>query len=322
VAEAGADRGWSFLVVDDGDRQHRGNEGYDDEPSQYYTWDSTVGNHRGPAVGDLCVVRDSRGVLGISQIDAIDRDNEAEKNRQRCPKCGSTALKGRSTMQPEYRCSDCKAEFDEPDEEQIEIRRYRADYVRSWLAVEGAITASELETRCYLSHSKQQAIRPVDTTALSDLLASRHILVGREWWRNGGVIEAPEIPAGRQRRTVFGRIGQQEFRRRLLERFGAVCAFTGPQPPDSLHAAHVTPYASDPRHELAGGLLLRADLHSLFDRGLITIDPDLALRIDPSLRRYRELSRLDGSTLQINPSDPLLPTLRTMLKDRLNGEQA
>src|SRR6185437_8167184 len=130
------------------------------------------------------------------------------------------------------------------------------------------------------------------------------------------VIEVPEIPAGRQPRTAFGRIGQGEFRRRLLERFGPVCAFTGPQPPDSLHAAHVTPFATDPRHELAGGLLLRADLHSLFDRRLITIDPDLAVRVDPSLRKYRELSRLDGSSLQIDPRDPLLPTLRSLLERR------
>ncbi|MCW2980914.1 MAG: hypothetical protein JWO14_2641 [Solirubrobacterales bacterium] len=223
-------------------------------------------------------------------------------------------MKGRTSVRPVYRYSKCFATFGQPKEEVIEIRRYRADYARSWLAVEGAITAGELEANCYLSHSKQQAIRPVDLAALRTLLASRHVLVGREWWRDGGVIELPEIPAARRRRTVLGRIGQHEFRRRLLERFGPVCALTGPQPPDSLHAAHVTPYATDPRHELAGGLLLRADLHSLFDLHLITIDSDLMVRIDPSLRKYRELSRLDGATLRINPADPLLPTLRALLE--------
>ena len=304
------------MVVDEGDRQHRGNEGYDDEPSRYYSWGSTVANHRGPHSSDLCLVRDSRGVLGISQIDAVDRTDGLQKTRQRCPKCRSTALKERKTVAPAFRCSNCKAEFDQPDEEQIEITRYRADYVRSWLAIDGAITARELEASCYLSRSKQHAIRLIDLTALSRVLDSRQVLVGREWWSDGGVIEVPEIPAGRQRRTVFGRIGQHEFRRRLLERFGPVCALTGPQPPDSLHAAHVTPYATDPRHELAGGLLLRADLHSLFDLHLITIDSDLMVRIDPSLRKYRELSRLDGATLRIDPADPLLPTLRSLLEQR------
>jgi hypothetical protein len=121
------------------------------------------------------------------------------------------------------------------------------------------------------------------------------------------------IPGGYRRLTALARIGQGEFRRRLLVRFGPVCAFTGPQPEESLHAAHVTPFAKSPKHELAGGLLLRADLHSLFDRGLITVDEDLKVRIDPSLRSFRELSRLDGSTLRINSADPLLPTLRALL---------
>jgi hypothetical protein len=154
---------------------------------------------------------------------------------------------------------------------------------------------------------------------LDTLRGSRQVLVGREWWRDGGVIEAREIPPA-DSDAVFGRIGQHEFRRRLLERFGPVCAFTGPQPPDSLHAAHVTPYANDPRHELAGGLLLRADLHSLFDLHLITIDSDLMMRIDPSLRKYRELSKLDGATLRIDPADPLLPTLRALLEQRKSAD--
>lgn len=112
----------------------------------------------------------------------------------------------------------------------------------------------------------------------------------------------------------MGRVGQKEFRRRLLERFGPVCTFTGPQPAGSLHAAHVSPFAKNPRHVLAGGLLLRADLHALFDRGLITIDEHLKVRIDDSLRPFREISCLDGSTLRINPKDPLLPILRALLE--------
>jgi putative restriction endonuclease len=40
-----------------------------------------------------------------------------------------------------------------------------------------------------------------------------------------------------------------------------------------LEAAHIRPYAMDGKHELSNGLLLRSDLHKLFDLGYVTVDP-------------------------------------------------
>ena len=313
MAGAGPDQAWSFLVVDEGDRQHQGNQGYDDDPSRYYSWDSTVANREGPGEGDLCAVRDSRGLLGISKIDAVS-EREGEKARSRCPNCGSTGFKGRATRKPNYKCSKCKSEFDLPDVESIPVTFYKADYARSWVSIGGAVTAAELEASCYRSRAKQHAIRPIDPRALRELVTRRQVLIGGAWWKTGGSVELPEIPGGYRELTALGRIGQREFRRQLLMRFGPVCAFTGPQPEKSLHAAHVIPYAKSARHELAGGLLLRADLHALFDGGLITIDGDLKVRIDSSLRSFPELSRLDGSALRIGTADPMLPKLREILK--------
>jgi hypothetical protein len=303
------------LVVDEKKRQHQGNQGYDDDPSRYYSWDSTVPNREGPREGDLCAVRDSRGLLGISQIDAI-AEREGEKSRSRCPNCESTGFKSRATVKPKYKCGNCKSVFPQPKEEPIAVTFYRADYARSWVSVGGAVLAAELEAGCYRSQAKQHAIRPIDPQALRELVTSREVLIGGAWWKTGGRVELPEIPGGYRELTALGRIGQREFRRQLLVRFGPVCAFTGPQPEKSLHAAHVIPYAKSARHELAGGLLLRADLHALFDRGLITIDGDLKVRIDPSLRSFPELSRLDGSALRVRSADPMLPTLRKILKQK------
>jgi hypothetical protein len=315
VVEIAPDQAWSFLVVDEEDRQHQGNQGYDDNPSRYYSWDSTVANREGPGEGDLCAVRDSRGLLGISQIDEVTT-RAGEKGRSRCRECESTAFKSRTTMKPTYKCSHCMAEFDEPLVEQISVTFYRADYARSWVSVGGAVTATELEASCYLSRSKQHAIRPIDPQALRQLVSTRQVLIGSAWWKAGGAVELPEIPGGYRKLTALGRIGQREFRRQLLMRFGPVCAFTGPQPEKSLHAAHVIPYAKSARHELAGGLLLRADLHALFDDGLITVDGNLKVGIDPSLRSFPELARLGGASLRIEPADPLLPTLRKLLAQR------
>jgi hypothetical protein len=307
---------WSFLTVGPEERQHQGNDGYDDDPSRYYTWDSTVPNSQRPTEDDVCVVRDSRGVLGVSRIDEIETTEGIRKLRLRCRYCESTAFKARANMSPTYRCSRCFKAFNDPKKEQIVITRRRAEYSRSWRPVEGAVTAEQLEKFAYLSHSKQQAIRPVDPEALKRLMASRHILLGGEWWEGGVTIDPMEIPGGHRPQKAKARIGQDKFRRRLLERFGAVCAFTGPQPPESLHAAHVTPYAKAAKHDPAGGLLLRADLHSLFDRGLIKIDEQLKVRIDASLREYDELLSLDGIALRIESSDPLLPTLRELLRQQ------
>ena len=219
-------------------------------------------------------------------------------------------------MDPKFKCSNCDSTFDEPVVETIPVMRYRADYARSWVSVGGAVLAAELEANCYRSAAKQHAIRPIDPQGLRDLVTERQVLIGGAWWKTGGSVEPPDIPGGFRELTALGRIGQREFRRQLLMRFGPVCAFTGPQPEKSLHAAHVIPYAKSARHELAGGLLLRADLHALFDGGLITIDGDLKVRIDPSLRSFPELSRLDGSELRIKTADPLLPTLRKILEKK------
>lgn len=319
--DAGPQRAWSFLVVDEDERQHQGNQGYDDDPSRYYSWDSTVANREGPSRGDICAVRDSRGLLGISQIDDVTRRDD-EKDRSRCPVCQSTAFKSRTTMEPTFKCGHCMAEFDQPLVERIPVTVYRADFARSWVSVGGAVSAGELEASCYLSRAKQHAIRPIDPEALRDLATRREVLIGSAWWQAGGSIEPPEIPSGRRELIALGRIGQAEFRRQLLLRFGPVCAITGPQPERSLHAAHVIPFAKSARHELAGGLLLRADLHALFDAGLIAIGADLKVGIDPSLRSFPELSRLDGSSLRIRSGDSLLPRLREILRKKEAATEA
>ncbi len=43
---------------------------------------------------------------------------------------------------------------------------------------------------------------------------------------------------------------------------------------DVLEAAHITPYLGPETNYVTNGLLLRADLHTLFDTGLLAVDPD------------------------------------------------
>lgn len=68
------------------------------------------------------------------------------------------------------------------------------------------------------------------------------------------------------------REGQSLFRAQLLEAYRGRCAITGYDLPDALEAAHIAPYRGRQTNIISNGLLLRADIHGLFDAGVITID--------------------------------------------------
>ncbi|MCA8940294.1 MAG: HNH endonuclease [Planctomycetes bacterium] len=86
-------------------------------------------------------------------------------------------------------------------------------------------------------------------------------------------------------REVRIRKNQSVFRQRMLRAYGCKCAITGEGPPEVLEAAHIEAHAKCGNNSDANGLLLRADIHRLFDRGLITLDLVRGLvHVDSSLR--------------------------------------
>lgn len=72
---------------------------------------------------------------------------------------------------------------------------------------------------------------------------------------------------------VARRLGQAGFRKKLLKAYGGTCAITGTGVANVLQAAHITPYLGAATNEVTNGILLRADIHTLFDLRLIRIDP-------------------------------------------------
>lgn len=76
----------------------------------------------------------------------------------------------------------------------------------------------------------------------------------------------------RVRAEVVRRQGQAAFRLKLLKAYGGRCAMTASNAPQALQAAHITPYAGAASDETKNGLLLRADIHALFDLGLLAVD--------------------------------------------------
>lgn len=75
-------------------------------------------------------------------------------------------------------------------------------------------------------------------------------------------------------RRVKARQGQQGFRATLLTAYAGRCAITGYDANGGLEAAHIVPYRGPVTNHPSNGLLLRADLHNLFDLGLIAINEE------------------------------------------------
>jgi hypothetical protein len=99
--------------------------------------------------------------------------------------------------------------------------------------------------------------------------------------------EAANLDDQRQRtmREIVERRGQQSFRRKLIEEHHGRCVVTGCDAVAALEAAHIIPYLGPQSDHVSNGLLLRADIHTLFDLDLIRIHPEsLKVVLAPPLR--------------------------------------
>jgi putative restriction endonuclease len=95
------------------------------------------------------------------------------------------------------------------------------------------------------------------------------------------------------------RQGQPKFRLELLRAYDSKCAITDCHIVDVLEAAHIVPYRGLKTNHVSNGLLLRADLHTLYDKNLISIDPlTMTVVISPDIADT-EYSELAGKSLRV-----------------------
>lgn len=83
---------------------------------------------------------------------------------------------------------------------------------------------------------------------------------------------------------VRPRLGQGGFRVAVTDAYGRACAVTGEHSLPALEAAHIKPFAKDGPHVTSNGLLLRSDLHRLFDTGYVTVTPEYHLEVSRRLK--------------------------------------
>ena len=134
---------------------------------------------------------------------------------------------------------------------------------------------------------------------------------GAHYWN---VVRGPEAStqAGARYGTpyeVTPRLGQGIFSVQVRSAYGGACAVTGEHSAPVLEAAHIKPYSQGGEHQVENGLLLRSDLHRLYDLGYVTVTPDYVFRVGDRLREEYKNGRsyygLSGSKIAL-PGDPLL----------------
>jgi len=121
--------------------------------------------------------------------------------------------------------------------------------------------------------------------------------------------ERVEDQRNRTLRSIVQRQGQREFRTLLLEAYGSKCAMTGCGVVDVLEAAHIHRYMGKGTNVVSNGLLLRADVHTLFDLNLIGVDTStMRICIAPALA---------GSTYETLNQKPLAtPSVKAYAVDK------
>lgn len=283
-----------WLLYSAGDlRQHAGNDGYDDEPDSVYEWDSSVPHASDVAVGDRVVVWNSVvGALGVSVVEEIEHALGV-KQLNKCPLCGTSQIKRRRRRTPAFRCSECKGEFAAPVVTSKRVTMFWGRHDAAWLDLEGLIPPAVV--RSFGRPGDQLSIRPFVWERLREYLEGVGIAapLARVEGRATGLI------GGHVSALVRVRKGQGAFRKDLLTKFGSTCAFSGVQPVEVLEAAHLYSYAKLGAHLEHGGLLLRSDLHALFDRGLLLVDASARLHVAAPLLEHPLYSALDGRAIQV-----------------------
>ena len=97
-------------------------------------------------------------------------------------------------------------------------------------------------------------------------------------------VEENEMQRYGAEQTFEPRLGQGAFRVLITETYHRRCAITGEKTLPVLDAAHIKPYSELGPHLITNGLLLRKDIHTLFDRGYITVDDKYNIEVSRRLK--------------------------------------
>lgn len=146
-------------------------------------------------------------------------------------------------------------------------------------------------------------------------LATAYASAERELEAGVPPIDSLDDARARMMRAVVLRRGQREFRDTLLRAYAGRCAITGCAVQEVLEAAHIVPYLGSYTQRADNGLLLRADIHTLFDLRQMWVDPEMRIRVADGLRES-EYAKLDGKPLSLPARREDRPHVRHLERHR------
>lgn len=104
------------------------------------------------------------------------------------------------------------------------------------------------------------------------------------------VIHEPDVRYGSVT-EIRSRIGQGAFRAMVTDAYQRLCAITNEKTLPVLEAAHIKPYSLSGPNRTNNGILLRSDMHILFDQGYLAVIDDLKLEVSRRIREEYENGR-------------------------------
>lgn len=116
-------------------------------------------------------------------------------------------------------------------------------------------------------------------------------------------------------RNVTTRPGQAQFRRQVKDAYSRHGAVTGCSVEKVLEAAHIHDFSGADSNAVSNGLLLRADIHRLFDAGLLTIDENYRVLISTELEKT-DYEQFEGKPIRLPSSPSARPSKKCLVEHR------
>lgn len=142
--------------------------------------------------------------------------------------------------------------------------------------------------------------------------------------RNNNSNTNKNINSGNIKRFVNCRVGQKDFRDKLINKWDGECPVTGINDLSILISSHIVPWSESTKEEKIdeeNGILLSPLFDSLFDKNLISFDDEGRIIISKNLSLDNKRKMNVNDSIKIELTSGMIPYLRKHRKKLIENEQ-